>query len=317
MKTYSIKLSPESTFQSFPSSDTLFGAICWGIKRLYGDERLQEVLKEFDSGSPEYVLSSAFPLLKSKENSDIAFYPKPNNSGLKTKHIEELAKAMHQKDFKKAMVDIVTKYKLFKKGEYLSESLFQSMQNGRSEKSLFDSYCHGDIKPVGHMFMDNIEFKSAVGDDSKKVFNIMTVQKNSIDRLTMSTGGEGQTFYQSEVYTSNIFSLHFLLKTDDIEFLKPIFKYLEDKGIGGNRSTGKGKFMIEVAGEIKVPNGNNVKTFINLSKFIPLNQEIDWKSSKNCYEIFPYRSKVDSEGEFKGEDVWKDKIGRASCRERV
>ena len=26
------------------------------------------------------------------------------------------------------------------------------------------------------------------------------------------------------------------------------------------------------------------------------------------YEIFPYRSKVDSEAEFKGEDIWKSRV---------
>ena len=91
MKTYAVRLSPISSFQAFPASDTLFGAICWGIKRLYGDEKLLEMLKDFNSGNPRFVLSSAFPLLKNGKDTPLAFYPKPINGGLKVKDIEEIA----------------------------------------------------------------------------------------------------------------------------------------------------------------------------------------------------------------------------------
>lgn len=133
------------------------------------------------------------------------------------------------------------------------------------------------------------------------------VQKNAIDRLTMSTGEEGQTFYQEEYFASPAFKLHFLIKTDNIESFKPIFRYLEDKGIGGNRSVGKGRFKIETLNTISVGN-DTACNFITLSRYIPDIAEINPESKSMFYAIFPYRSKVDSEAEFKGEDIWKSKV---------
>lgn len=307
MKTYTVKLLPVSAFQSFPSSDTLFGAICWGIKRLYGNNKLQEILKQLDADTPVFVLSSVFPLLENG-NVSIHFYPKSITPGLKTADIEDIARNIEGNDYKCAMVDVITKYKKYKKAEYIAESLFLDIINGLGERSLFERYLKEGINLIGSMLMKSEEYNSMWKDSNQSAFMMSTVQKNSIDRLTMTTGEEGQTFYQSEIYASNIFHLHFLVKTGDIEFLKPVFKYLEDKGIGGNRSTGKGRFKIEINGEKIFPDVHKMRTFIALSRFIPSNKEINWDSNNNYYEIFPYRSKVESEGEFKGEDVWKDKV---------
>jgi len=308
LKTYAVKLSPESAFQSFPSSDTLFGAICWGIRRLYGNDKLQEILRRLDTDSPAFVLSSAYPLLENGGNVSVPCYPKPISAGLKTADIEDVAKDIKEKDIKSAMVDVITMYKKFKKTEYISESLLLDMINGIGERSLFERYHKEDINHVGSMLMTTKEHNSIWKDLNQLSFKISTVQKNSIDRLTMSTGGEGQTFYQPEISASEIFKLYFLIKTSDIDFLIPVFKYLEDRGIGGNRSTGKGSFKIECIGEKIFPDISKAHTFICLSRFIPSNKEIKWDSNNNYYEIFPYRSKVESEGEFKGEDVWKDKV---------
>ncbi len=308
MKTYCVRLIPITSFQAFPSSDTLFGALCWGIKRLYGTERLLEILCQFDTDCPPFVLSSAFPLLAGRNDASLFFYPKPITAGLRVGDVEDITKTITGKDFKKALVEVITKYKKFKKLEYLSESLFTAAVKGAPEKDLFNEYLKDGIKPVGPMLMKKDECICFWGDSNSKAFKTETVQKNSIDRLTMSTGGDGQTFYQSEIYISAAVSLHFLIKTSGIDLLVPVLKYLEDKGIGGNRSTGKGRFKIELMGEKVSPTVQGSQAFVNLSRFIPSNEEIYWDSTVNCYDIFPYRSKVESEGEFKGEDIWKHKI---------
>ena len=304
MKNYSVRLIPLSSFQSLPSSDTLFGAICWGIKRLYGEEKLLETLKEFSSSKPGFILSSSFPLIQDKYGGFVCFYPKPLNAGLSADDIEELAKSSAiEKDFKKAMKEIIRKYKKFKKVEYLSEPLFHNAIKGMTEKQLFADYVSGIIKSVGPMLLQDSEYMP-----NSMSYKSSTVQKNSINRFTMSTGEEGQTFYQQEIYTSNTSNLHFLIMTDSISLLLPVFKYLEDKGIGGNRSTGKGRFKIEVMGEKSLPNIDSARTFISLSRYIPQAGEIEIESNWKFYEIFPYRSKVESDGEFKGEDVWKSRV---------
>ncbi len=303
-----MQLTPFTGFQSFPASDTLFGAVCWGIKRLYGEEKLLTMLQEFSSNKPAFVLSSAFPLLQNEQGTSVAFYPKPINAGLSANDIREIAKNAKEKNIKKVMVETITKYKRFKKAEYLSENLFNDAVSGMTEKQLFEAYISGKIISIKSMLLRDSEYESIFTKSESRVYKSATVQKNSIDRLTMSTGKEGQTFYQQEIYTSNIFNLHFWVMTDDIEFLLPVFKYLEDKGIGGNRSTGKGRFKISIAGEKVLPEINKSKSFVSLSRYIPSTDEIEWESNRNFYEVFPYRSKVESDGEFKGEDVWKSKV---------
>lgn len=312
MKTYQIKLTPLSPFQGIPKSDTLFGAICWGIKRIYNESKLIDILDDFQE-APKFILSSAFPYIEYDVKTNVSFCPRPVTIGLTSSDINELAET------KKEKVEVITQYKKFKKAEYVSLSIFEKLLKGVSEKDLFQEY-HGEgIKLEGKMLM-NEEEHTDFFQPSKPTLKTELVQKNSIDRLTMSTGGEGQTFYQEEYYSSSTFKLHFLLKTDEIDFLKPVFRYLEDKGIGGNRSTGKGRFKIDIIGEMTLPDVDNSQAFVSLSRFIPFGTEINLLSKTNCYEIFPYRSKVDSEAEFKGEDIWKARVmylKEGSCLEAI
>ena len=298
MKIYQIKLTPVSSFQGFPASDTLFGAVCWGIKRIYNEPKLTDTLQSFQN-NPKFIISSSFPYIEYNSN-NLPFYPKPITAGLSASVIEEMAKT------KKEKVDVITKYKKFKKAEYVSMSIFARILKGVSEKALFQEYFNGGIKLDGKMITGKKEYEDII-KTAKPSVKTEQIQKNSIDRLTMSTGEEGETFYQQEYFTSPAFKLHFLIKTDNIDFFKPVFRYLEDKGIGGNRSTGKGRFKIEVLNEITIGD-NSLRNFITLSRYIPDVSEINCNSQSMYYEIFPWRSKIDSEYEFKGDDIWKVRV---------
>jgi len=296
MKTYQIKLTPLSSFHNLPASDTLFSAICWGIKRIYGEDTLINMLKEFEN-NPRFVLSSSFPYIE-HEGKGISFYPKLVTKGLPPSDIDEMAK--HRKE----KVKVITAYKKFKKAEYISASLFERILKGAREKDLFTEFYRGELKLEGGLLIER-EYEHIF--KSKILFKSDLVQKNAIDRVTMSTGEEGQTFYQEEYFAGVGFNLHFLMKTTDIDFFKSVFRYLEDKGIGGNRSTGKGRFKIKVIGEVSIGK-ENYNRFVTFSRYIPDTSEINIHSDFMLYEIFPYRSKVDSEAEFKGEDIWKSRI---------
>lgn len=310
MKTYDIKLIPISSFHSFPTSDTLFGAICWGIKRLYGEEKLLKILNQFDTDSLPFLISSAFPLLENSQGDLLSFYPKPISTGLRSNDIDILANKLSNGNFKKSQVKVITEYKKYKKADYISEALLKDMILKKSDKDIFEEYLLSDeIVVISGLLMKKSEIEKIFNGIVPEIFKLTTVQKNSIDRLSMSTGEVGQTFYQQEIYSSNCFRLHFLIETSDIDFLIPIFRYLEDEGIGGNRSTGKSMYRIEVIGEKELPSSNN-NVFMTLSRFIPLPSEVNWNNEIACYEIFPYRSKIDSDGEFmdENENIWKNKV---------
>lgn len=308
MKVWQIKLTPLSPFHGFPSSDTLFGAICWGIKRIYDESKLTEILEGFQE-KPRFVLTSSFSYVECNGN-PISFYPKPITPGLSASDIEYIAQ---NKRDKKEKVELITQYKKFKKTEYVSQSIFEKILKGISEKELFLAYHKNkEIVYVRNLLMSAKEYEdfktmTPLFQKDGELFKKDIVQKNAIDRLTMSTGEEGQTFYQEEYFTNPAFKLHFLIKTDDINFFKSVFRYLEDKGIGGNRSVGKGRFRIDLLNTVSMGN-DTACNFITLSRYIPDIDEINLESKSMYYEIFPYRSKVDSEAEFKGEDIWKSRV---------
>lgn len=295
MKTCQFKLTPISSFHGFPSSDTLFGAICWGIKRVYNESRLLEILKDYES-SPVFIITSTFPYLEF-QNYSLPFYPRPIFPGLSATDIKEISG-----DDKKEKTRVITEYKKFKKAEYVSDSIFKKILNGVSEKELFDEYIKKHLIMIKKMLLTTDEANKILKEERQTYCSEM-VQKNAIDRLSMSTGEEGQTFYQGEYFVSSIFKLHFLVKTEKINFFNQIFRYLEDKGIGGNRSTGKGRFKIEFIKELEIGK-DSLNKFITLSRYIPQKSEV----SPVFYEVFACRSKVDSDGEFKGEDVWKARV---------
>jgi len=67
MRIYRAKISPESSFLTPLKGDTLFGQICWAIFHRYKEERLKELLKDYES-TPFLIVSDAFP---------IGYLPKP------------------------------------------------------------------------------------------------------------------------------------------------------------------------------------------------------------------------------------------------
>jgi len=67
MEMLKIKLKPLSSFSSKLHSDFLFGEFCWGISYLYGEEYLNQLLKDFDT-SPFIIFSDAL---------DMGLLPKP------------------------------------------------------------------------------------------------------------------------------------------------------------------------------------------------------------------------------------------------
>jgi len=61
VKLYRIMLRVRGSFMTPWQSDTLYGSLCWELRRLEGEEALEELLELCKSGSPPFVLSDGFP----------------------------------------------------------------------------------------------------------------------------------------------------------------------------------------------------------------------------------------------------------------
>jgi len=78
----------EESVQHTIRSDTLFGALCWAHRELYGKKNLEELLKKFKSARKThdlpFFISSTFPFMK-----EYFFLPNPLSSGLKEEFLEK------------------------------------------------------------------------------------------------------------------------------------------------------------------------------------------------------------------------------------
>jgi len=321
METYAVYLKPKSSFITWPASDTIFGAICWAVYHLYGKPVLEEMLNDFNS-KPKFVLSSAFPYLQ-HNGSKVHFFPKPLLGELKSGDIEKLVKqGMNQivksgeeaLDFKRSVVSVSQDLKHIKKVSYVSEALFKEIVDG--SLTLREIYhrlkkkgaISKDIEKLGNSLISFDEREKIDPEgDLKTLQTEADVQRNQIDRVAGSTV-EGLLFFNKETLLHRDYGgLWFLIETDDLEFLKPLLRYLQDTGIGGERTSGKGHFEITWdENPYKLPCAKNANVFITLSRYLPSEEERNFDKNFASWNLLNLRQKRETMYLPKGKFISKD-----------
>lgn len=290
MKEYIVELTPRSSFEVQIHSDTLFGAICWGIRTLYGEDKLLQLLSQFalNPESPPFLVSSAFPC---RPDNDEYYLPKPYLKPLTSEQIRELAISHPTTDrpyhsLKRALMEMSIKYKEFRKIEWVEYEVLKNHLKLMKEINLFTDFIDG--------ILTEPRFKATEA-----------TQKNSLDRLTDSTGGSGNTFYNEENFYRSPWCLYFLIRSDSFsEYITAVLKLLEDSGIGRNAKTGKNWFEVK-ARERNIVSDGEGPYFMTLSRYAK-NEPL--LINKSFYTLASVRSKVESREEFAGEDVWKSRM---------
>ncbi|MEW6418832.1 MAG: RAMP superfamily CRISPR-associated protein [Nitrospirota bacterium] len=310
METYGIYLRPKGSLAGTISSDTLFGALCWSIKELYGTAELEGILSKFRE-NPKFIISSAFPYLY-RDSEKVRFFPKPLLPSLSSLQVDGLASESKgvrrgpQNVFvkRRAIVEVVEKEKPIRSVDYFSQRLFEEIVKGEIEtESLFRRFVDRgvrdeDIEKIGNALITKGERVLINPDGEQRLFwGEVDVQRNEIDRLTGSTV-EGRLFFTKETFFTRSFGgLWFILRTDDLEYIKPLLRYLEDTGIGGERTVGKGHFAIpldEIC-KVEIPDsGKDANCFITLSRYIPLNDECAFEQRPLSYSLSSIRPKHES-----------------------
>lgn len=224
-------------------SDTLWGALCWAIRALYGDEALTKVLASYSSEdkADAFFLSSAFPWAE-EDGDKVCFFPSPF---LPMKQAEVLldVETMTPNEVKNA----VRRQKKVQKriSSFISRSHFEYIINGSSRTFPPKSSPTIINRPMTH---------------------------NTIDRLkgsTLTLNDSGQLFHTEEKFIEGEHSGLFFLLKGNMEYVTPALRFLENEGIGGDRSNGKGRFEISApeAFEIKTPEDANA--LVTLSVYHP------------------------------------------------
>ena len=148
-----VYLKPRSTYRTVLHSDTLFGCLCWAIREVFSEARLEELLKQFASGDPPFLLSSTFSFRDNESEGRTHFYPRP------MLRPTELEIPKNEDDAKQQ--------KKFRKVKWVSEEIL-------------DKFASGAWNETDYYASDTWD---AEGPGEKTV----EVQHNTIDRLSGGT----------------------------------------------------------------------------------------------------------------------------------
>lgn len=313
-----VYLKPKSSFLGEQMhSDTLFGAICWGIRQIYGNDELEEMLCRFDRDSekfdPPFLISSSFPYMES-EKGKMHFLPKPILKpiwrGIKTK-------------------ESLDKLKAIKKVAYLQENLFNDWINGKlTDSELFENIelkedkvtykLDGEeyLQKNGILIENGYAASIFIGNEkghATKILKGADIQRNVINRLSNTTT-EGGLFYTHETFIGKKSGLYFLIEIKDRGYenlLNASLRFIEDRGISGDVSVGKGQFDIELLTEAEIIHEpKNPDSFTNLSLYYPCDDEIQFfkqHEEKTWYNLIGRKGKIES-AFVSTKDIWKESI---------
>jgi len=279
-----VYLKPHSSFRNKLRSDTLWGALCWAMRMVDGNKKLEDFIKQYET-APPIIISSCYPY-KQIGRDKIPYFPKPILPEKPLDLSDDIS-------FKKAKAAL-RKRKKRKKIKLLSKEDYESFLKGNK--------------------IDDNQVDELI--EKQPIFKTETVTHNTINRITNSTDKitgwkkvkkketkkeqyepitAGQLFHIEEYFlkdpenptkAQDNVGLYFLVK-GDIQLIEGALRYLEHTGIGGDRGTGKGHFEISHQ-PFKLDVPQDGKNWTNLSLYHPTSKELntveqDKEKEKNYY----------------------------------
>ncbi len=284
VKTWSIYLRPKSSVSTWLTSDTLFGAICWAIRRLYDANTLTDWIKRCQVKEPGWVLSSAFPFVGNKE--PLHFLPKPLTLNPDANIISSIAG-----NDRKRLLEAMQAAKTLSKVIYLSENLFKQAINGAlTAKALLEQFLGDKLVQKGVCLMTKEETSKL----PENFWDKIDVQHTAVDRV-LTSAAEGLLYFDAEYFFGKGTGLFFLIRCPDNFPLEAILRLWRYDGLGGNRSVGKGHFEPDFKPaddwltNLQPSNGNAV---VLLSRCLPQQNEFD--GTESVYRFISHRPKFES-----------------------
>ena len=291
----SIQLAPKGPFSELPRSDTLFGAICWGIRHSQGEEALEDLLARFAEGDPPFLISSAFPTVE-QPNSDEQLYllPKPRLPG--------------QHSSGEAMTDErVEALQAWKRIEYIPAPLFAEIAAGeRSKTDVVDELEASAVDIDGQTYNRDREFLLPIEPVSvQRPYESETRVRNAINRLTGAT--DGSLFERESVFFAEKAGLHACVE-GDVDTVIEGLAILQDRGIGGGKSVGQGRFRLEAVKEVaEFPTETDTEWFCTLSLCVPHPEELDQLVTEGYYAVETRKGIVENAAA-SSSNIWKRQV---------
>ncbi len=297
MNTYALYFSPRGSLASWPlASDTLFGAVCWGVRvlGLMGDEELTHWLDSLQH-EPPFAFSHAFPAYL-KDNSPLRLYPRPLNFQLGFAAFDTLAQEWQRQkrgSLKAAKVEVARCSKWFKKINYVSEGILAQIAAGKlTSQAILSSLLFetGAYHERAGVLCSGTEQASL----PERLYAVEAVQHNQVDRMAGATV-EGALYYREETFFAPGSGLWALLRVkndrDFDQYLHPALRYLADTGFGADRTAGKGQFEIKVQPAPALPKPAAPTAILALSHYLPEAGELDLQGEPLAYLLKTLRPK--------------------------
>lgn len=256
MKRSIFTLTPKTAFATDLQGDTLFGQCCWAIRRLYGEDRLTELLEGYCDNRPFMVLSNPLPrgfIARPTVSSEILGFDDNNPEQRKI-----------QKGQKWLPLTV------------LQQPLTQWAAQAKTEKQMMAAILGVDEQHC------KAQYRLEYAQDH-----------NSLNRQTGTTGeGSGFAPFQRQTYWYHPeIKLTLVVELDDsrlqLEELLEVLQWVGFDGYGKEASCGLGKFEIALADAVHsevVEAPDQANAWLTLAACAP--QGLQWQPERCFYQIF-------------------------------
>lgn len=287
MPTASVTLVPLGSLAGAPPpSPTLHGALCWATAVLVGDAPAQAMAQEL-------TCTDAFPVAWGDEGRTIRFLPLPLQMPPMRQTPKQLAGKQEE-------VRRLYWQKRLKGVRYLSESLFCQMAQGAlSLEALGERLATQQVAQWGTCLLTSEEAQ-LLGARPRRLLVASDITHNEIDRWTLAVA-EGRLFLREETFFAPRAGLWFAIhlpSEERMRLLPALLRYLEDTGVGGERTTGKGHFYWRLdEAPFSLPDVPDADAWMSLSHYLPAPEEVQtWegKSSLLRYRLVTWQARYEA-----------------------
>ncbi len=296
-------------------SDTLFGALCWAYRALHGSGGLERFLGGLPQ-QPPCVLSSGFPALRGS-NGPVRCYPMPclpmpRLSGPPGTHDQPRGLRGRQDALRQEMA-AVEGLRAMAKAPFVSEAVFKGIvTGGLGLAALWEKAGATPPTLVRHagVWMETQEARQLPEElQTRPGWRDLDIPRNHIDRIAGATV-EGMLFSVAARFFHKAVGLWFAIQSEGIEPFHPLFRYLQDTGVGGHRSSGISQFAIPLAEihEVAIPSAPGGDRLVTLSRYIPAPGEVRPDDGRAAYRLLALQPKHESQGARAGQRIYKGRL---------
>lgn len=272
-------LYPKTTFRTELQSDTLWGMLCWGIRWVYGNEALENMLKTYDSGNtPTFRISSAFPFIERQGERNL-YFPRPILPASK-REVTENETSEDKAEKIKGMKD----RKKLKDISFIPQSTFEEIANGRLFGKALNEHLLSGIAEVPEYRADSVTHNqisrftnSTFKEDENTAGQLFHVEEKYLGIKNLNGNTDLEEEDKKENKDKPKVGLYFFIE-GETEKVEAALRYLCQVGMSGDSSSGKGVFEFKVE-EINLSLPQNPTAMTNLSLYYP--QETELESYKN------------------------------------